>query len=147
MIVGLGSIGLYVLEILARIPRIGKILATDFDEDRGVRITNNAILGAAQQGLFPRIEFVKIDLFNITDTAHMLKDVLPDLIIKWFFAFSGIKTAPLVGEQGVGSKKLNTRRSHYEQIDEEREFLNTLYRGRSNCDLWRMATGQRREAR
>jgi hypothetical protein len=75
----LGSIVLYVLEILARISRIDKILATDFDEDRGVRMTNNAILGAAQQGLFPRIEFVKIDLFNITDTAHMLKYVLREL--------------------------------------------------------------------
>ena len=80
MIVGLGDLAGWALEILARYPRIGKIVSLDINEDWGIRKTNSAIIGAMQAGLFPEIEFVKNDVNNIEETAKLLKKYSPDII-------------------------------------------------------------------
>jgi len=69
MIIGLGELGGIVLEILARVPNITKIVAADLNEEHGVRRTNTALMGASYLNLYPNIEFVKIDLNNIEETA------------------------------------------------------------------------------
>jgi hypothetical protein len=80
MIIGLGDLGGYVLEFLARIPNMPKIVTADINEDWGVRKTNSAIAGASQFGLFPDIEFRPLDAFDINQTAKILQEVNPSII-------------------------------------------------------------------
>lgn len=80
MIFGLGDLGGYVLEFLARVPNIPKIVTADINEEWGVRKTNSAIAGAFQFGLYPKIEFVQLDAFDIDRTAKVLKEIQPTII-------------------------------------------------------------------
>ncbi len=80
MIIGLGDLGGYVLEFLARIPNIPKIVTADINEEWGVRKTNSAIIGASQFGLYPDIEFIHLNAFDLDKTAHVLQDVRPAII-------------------------------------------------------------------
>ena len=80
MIAGLGDLGGWVLELLARYPRIGRIVSLDMNEDWGIRKTNSAIIGAMHAGLFPEIEFVKGDLNDIESTAEVIKKYSPGII-------------------------------------------------------------------
>jgi hypothetical protein len=80
MIIGLGDLGGHFLEFLARKPHVPKIIAADINEDWGVRKTNSAILGASQFGLYPKIEFIHLDAFNINNTARILKEVQPTVV-------------------------------------------------------------------
>jgi len=77
LIVGLGELGGYVLEFLARVPNIPKIIAADIREDWGLRKTNSAISGASQFGLYPDIEFITLDAFNIDALARLLGQIQP----------------------------------------------------------------------
>jgi hypothetical protein len=49
------------------------ILTADVEEDRGLRRFNSAIQGASQFGLYPDIDFVKLDVFDLDRTAELLK--------------------------------------------------------------------------
>ncbi len=80
MIVGLGDLGGYVLEFLARVPNMPKIVAADINEDWGARKTNSALIGASQFGFYPEIEFVKLDAFDVDKTAQVLQQVQPAII-------------------------------------------------------------------
>ncbi|NIP67020.1 hypothetical protein GWO18_02755, partial [Candidatus Bathyarchaeota archaeon] len=80
LMIGLGSLGGHVLEFLARTPGVNKIIAADVNEDWGIRKTNNAILGAVNQGFYPSIIFRKIDLNDVEGTAETLREEEPDLI-------------------------------------------------------------------
>src|SRR5512139_3991837 len=65
MIFGLGELGGYVLEFLARTPNMAKIVTVDVREDWGLRKTNSAIIGAAQANFYPDIEFRQGDIFDV----------------------------------------------------------------------------------
>ena len=80
MIIGLGELGGIVLEILARVPNITKIVTADLNEDHGVRRTNTALMGASYLNLYPNIEFVKIDLNHIEETAKIIREINPRII-------------------------------------------------------------------
>jgi len=80
LMIGLGSLGGHVLEFLARTHGMNRIIAADVNEDWGICKTNNAILGAINQGFYPSITFRKIDLNNIEGTAGILREEKPDLI-------------------------------------------------------------------
>ena len=80
MIVGLGELGGNTLEILARVPNMAKIIAADIREDWGVRKTNSAVIGASQLGLYPDIEFVQLDAFDVEKTAKVLQEVRPTIL-------------------------------------------------------------------
>lgn len=68
------------LEFLARTPGVKSIVASDYNEDWGVRKLNNAQLGAATQGYYPHMKFRKVDLNNIEETAEILKEEDPDVV-------------------------------------------------------------------
>ena len=68
------------LEFLARTQRMNTIIAADVNEDWGVRKTNNAILGAVNQGFHPNIVFRKIDLNDVEGTAEILRKEEPSLV-------------------------------------------------------------------
>ena len=80
MIIGLGDLGGYVLEFLARVPNMSKIVTADINEEWGVRKTNSAIAGASQFNLYPDIEFIRCDAFDIDQTAKILKEIQPAVI-------------------------------------------------------------------
>lgn len=80
MIIGLGNIGNYALEFLARTPGIEYIVTSDIAKD-GPGKTNNAMLGAAQMGFNPKVEFIPLDLYNIDQTATVLNRLKPQVIL------------------------------------------------------------------
>ncbi len=80
MIIGLGDLGGYVLEFLARVPNMAKIVTADINEEWGVRKTNSALAGAFQFNLYPEIEFVQLDAFDVDRTAKLLREVQPGII-------------------------------------------------------------------
>ena len=80
MVIGLGKLGGTSLEILARVPNICKIVTADLDEDYGLRKTNTAVMGASYANLYPDIEFKKVDLNNIEETAETILKINPKII-------------------------------------------------------------------
>ena len=78
--IGLGSLGGHALEFLARTPGIRSIVASDYNEEWGQRKLNNAQLGAATQGYYPRMKFRRVDLNDINATAEVLKEENPEVV-------------------------------------------------------------------
>ena len=80
MIIGLGDLGGWVLEFLVRCQGVHRIVTTDMREDWGKSKTMTAAVGASQQGYNKRLEFHKLDLYDIDRTAELLNSVQPDVI-------------------------------------------------------------------
>jgi len=80
MMIGLGDLGGHVLEILVRAPGSRRIVTADLNEDWGYRKTNLAVFGASQLGYYPEVEFTKIDLNNIDQTADTIRKFKVDII-------------------------------------------------------------------
>ncbi len=80
MIVGIGDLGGHVLEMLVRSPGSRRIITADINEEWGYRKTNIAAFGGAQMGFYPEMEFVKIDLYNIDQTAELITKYHPEII-------------------------------------------------------------------
>jgi len=80
MLFGIGSIGGWVLEFLARSEGIDTIVAADAREDYGRSKVDGAAVGAAHMGYSKRIEFRGCDVFDIDRTAELLKGVDPEVI-------------------------------------------------------------------
>ena len=69
MIIGLGEVGGKALEILARRPGIARIVGADVNEDYGYQKVNNAAFGAQLEGIYPIIDFFKVDLTDVEKTC------------------------------------------------------------------------------
>jgi hypothetical protein len=80
LLIGLGEVGGKALEILARRPGIARIVGADVDDTYGAQKVNNATFGAQLEGIYPNIDFVKIDLFDIDKTAETLAEMKPSVI-------------------------------------------------------------------
>ncbi len=80
MIVGLGDLAGWVLEFLARLPGMRRIVAGDINEDWGIQKVNSAIIGAAQLNLFPQIHFRRMDVNDISGMAAILREEEPEVI-------------------------------------------------------------------
>jgi len=80
MMVGIGDLGGHVLEMLVRAPGSRRIITADVNEDWGYRKTNIAAFGASQLGSYPEVEFIKIDLYNIEQTAEIISKYKPEII-------------------------------------------------------------------
>jgi len=93
MIVGTGWIGGLILEFLARIPGVPKIIIADNNEDFalgnvytsqvdiGIGNMYSALGGAVHQDLYPQIEFTYLDLTHGEETTETLRSIHPDIII------------------------------------------------------------------
>ncbi len=81
LIIGLGALGSHILELIATTPGINNIVCADVRDEEGSEITGCTARGVAQRGLYPNIEFRKIDLFDVKDTAELLKELEPRMII------------------------------------------------------------------
>lgn len=80
LIVGVGELGGIVLELLARVPGICRIVVADSNADWGFRKTNSTILGASYLGLYPSIEFHQLDLLDLDRAAELLAGVKPTVV-------------------------------------------------------------------
>lgn len=81
LMVGGGDVGSHILEFLARDPRPLELIVGDVDEERVTLKMNNAVIGAAHHGLHPHFRFVKTDLNNIEQTAQLIKELNPTVVI------------------------------------------------------------------
>jgi hypothetical protein len=83
MIAGLGDLGYSVLEMLTRDAVLAeglKLIIADIDADRASRQVNLAVAIADKLGLYPDIEFVKMDLLNADSSAEIIAKYDPDLV-------------------------------------------------------------------
>ena len=80
MIVGMGDLGGWVLEFLARRRGISKLITADIREDYGSSKTYCAAVGSSLEGYNKEFEFHKIDVNDIDGTAELLKRLQPDFI-------------------------------------------------------------------
>jgi len=80
LIVGVGGVGSWVLELLARTRGISYVVGADVSEEWGRRKVYNVAAGAILQGYYPRLEFVRIDLWDVDATAETIARLQPQLI-------------------------------------------------------------------
>ena len=80
MMFGIGDLGGWVLEFLARSQGISTIITCDAREVWGSMKTECAAIGAGQQGYCKRIKFEKCDVNDIDETAELLAKYNPDVI-------------------------------------------------------------------
>jgi hypothetical protein len=80
LIVGLGGLGGWMLELLARTQGITYVVGADLNEDWGRRKVYNAASGAMLQGHYPRLAFVQMDLRDVDATAEIIARLQPQLI-------------------------------------------------------------------
>lgn len=81
LVVGLGGVGSWVLELLARTHGISHIVAADLSEEWGRRKVYNVAAGAILQGHYPRLSFVRIDLRNVEATVETIARLQPQVIL------------------------------------------------------------------
>lgn len=81
LIIGLGDVGGWALEFLARSPGVDTIAVADIRADWGEYRTNLAAIGAAMSGQDKPFEFHQVDLSDAKYTARMLSTARPDVVI------------------------------------------------------------------
>ena len=81
LIVGLGGVGSWVLELLARSDGISYLVGADFNMEWGRRKVYNVAAGAILQGFYPRLEFASIDLRDVDATAETISRLQPRVIV------------------------------------------------------------------
>lgn len=81
LMVGIGDVGGHIVEFLARDHRPIELILGDVDENRAALKMNNAIIGAALCGLHPHFSCRKVDLNNISETAQLIKELTPSVVI------------------------------------------------------------------
>jgi len=91
-----GQVGMYAVEFLARSHGVDKIIAVDIREDFGITVVNNALTGAAMHGFYPKIEFIKLDLRDEEETARVLSEVEPTVILNTSTLLSSFFYVPLI---------------------------------------------------
>jgi hypothetical protein len=82
MLFGLGRLGSWILEFLARSEGVDRIVTSDIiDKEWCEYRTNVAAVGSAFQGFTKKIEFLRSDVTKIDETAGILKEVKPNVIV------------------------------------------------------------------
>lgn len=80
MLFGLGDLGGWVLEFLARRQGLRTIISCDIREDWGAMKVDCAATGAGQEGYCKVMKFEKCDVSDIDRTAELIKKYNPDVI-------------------------------------------------------------------
>ena len=82
MVIGIGDLGGWVVELLARAPGIDhkKILVASRSDDPGRKRTYSAWAGSSFIGRGPKVAFTQLDLFDIDKTGEILKKYRPKVI-------------------------------------------------------------------
>jgi hypothetical protein len=108
MLIGIGELGYHILQDLAREPNIGKIIAADYSPNAEHKV-NHVIYTAALRGLYPNIEFRRIDLNDIKGTVEILREEKPNVICNatvilswWFFHLFPEDIVMKLNDAGLG---------------------------------------------
>jgi len=80
LVVGLGEVGQWVLELLGRRPEVPSIVAADVSPDRGRYRVNAAMLSTSLEGYRSSISFRQIDVDDIEATARLVAEVKPAVV-------------------------------------------------------------------
>jgi len=80
LIVGFGELGSQVYQLLLNSGTPLRITTADINEDAGFRKTNLMKFVAGQMGIDREVEFVKMDIYNIEETARQIARINPDII-------------------------------------------------------------------
>lgn len=80
MLFGIGDLGGWVLEFLARSQGVSTIITCDIREEWAFIKTECAAIGAGQQGYDKTIKFVQCDINEVDETAELLIKYNPDII-------------------------------------------------------------------
>ena len=108
LLIGLGELGYHILTQLSLTKNVGKIVAADVKDEAKIKaiIARNT---AFHRGLYPEIEFIKIDLFDVKGTAETLKEIKPDVICNatvlqswWVFHLLPEKIVEKLNDAGLG---------------------------------------------
>jgi hypothetical protein len=110
LVIGLGGLGSWILELLARTDGISYVVGADFHEDWGRSKIHTVASGAVLQGYYPRLEFVRIDLQDVDATAETISRLKPLLILNcatlqtWWVRYQQLPPdkAKRLGEAGPG---------------------------------------------
>jgi hypothetical protein len=81
-VVGAGDLGGWVVEFLSRMPGMEhkKILVGDFNEEACRKRTYSAWAGTSYLVQSPEMEFTKVNLFNVNETAELLMKYQPKIV-------------------------------------------------------------------
>ena len=101
MLFGLGEVGSWILECLARSPGVDSIIVADVRGDWGRYRTDLAAIGATISGHSMAFSFYEVDLQDIDRTARVLEEVRPGVIINTTTLLS-----PRLVPHGLGSASL-----------------------------------------
>lgn len=110
LIIGLGGVGGWALELLARSPGIYHIVGADVNEEWGRKRMFTAAAGAILQGYVPAMDFVKMDLHNIEQTTEIIAQMSPQLILNcatqqtWWVRYKNLSPEKIkrLGKAGAG---------------------------------------------
>jgi hypothetical protein len=110
LVIGLGGVGGWVVEILARTPGIFHIVGADFNEDWGRKRMRTAEAGVVLEGYTPVMEFVKMDLHNVESTAEIIARLQPQVIFNcatqqtWWVRYQNLPAEMIkrLGSAGAG---------------------------------------------
>jgi len=75
-----GSVGHDMMYLIAGMTSNIKVVGADIDEEKGRREVEESLHLAHNLGNFPDLSFRKINLFEISETAELLKEINPDVI-------------------------------------------------------------------
>jgi len=75
-----GSVGHDMMYLIAGMTSNIKVVGADIDEEKGRREIEESLHLAHNLGNFPDLSFRKINLFEISETAELLKEINPDVI-------------------------------------------------------------------
>lgn len=81
MLTGVGGLGCWALEFLARTPEVDRIVTVKRSPWEGASMTNLAMLGSVFQGHTKQFEHHQLDLADDDGAARLLAEVRPDVIL------------------------------------------------------------------
>ncbi len=81
LIIGIGEVGRYLLEFLARGGPDVDVVAADVELAAVQAKVDGALIGAALHDRHPRVRALEIDLFDVERTAAVLAEVRPDVVV------------------------------------------------------------------
>ena len=80
LLISLGQLNGHILEAVARSGAFAEILVAGRDPAHGFRKTNQARIGAAIEGHYPAINYVELDVNNVS-AAAILREIAPDVAL------------------------------------------------------------------
>jgi hypothetical protein len=81
LVTGVGAVGAYAVEFLARTPGLNRVVALDVNADAAAGVAIRAEAGAAMEGHTVRVEGYGADLRNVDATAALIAEFQPKAVL------------------------------------------------------------------